>query len=118
MKLRMPQEIEVWYLLPAIRREFARSMARKGVNQRRISAKMGVTEAAVSQYMNSKRARDVKFSGRIMKEIERSVERVIDGSDVIKEMQAICRMCRKDRTLCRIHRMHGKVPPNCRVCFE
>lgn len=118
MKLRMPQEIEVWYLLPAIRREFARVMVKKGVRQRDISKKMGITEAAISQYISSKRAKNIGFSKAIGREIEKSVERVINGKNVIIEMQRICKICRKDKTLCRIHRMHGEVPKRCRVCFE
>jgi predicted transcriptional regulator len=118
MKLRMPQEIEVWYLLPAIRREFAKAMVKKRIKQREISKKMGITEAAVSQYISSKRAKNVRFPKNTKKEIEKSVEKVIKGRDMVVEMQRICKMCRKDRTLCRIHRMHGRVPKGCGVCFE
>lgn len=118
MKMRMPQEIEVWYLLPAIRREFARIMIEKGVKQREISKKLGITEAAVSQYMSSKRAKNVRFSKTMIKEIGKSVEKVIKGKDVIIEMQRICRLCRNDKTLCKIHRVHGKIPRGCRVCFK
>lgn len=118
MKLRMPQEIEVWYLLPAIRREFAKTMVKKGVKQREISKKMGITEAAVSQYINSKRAKNVRFPKNTKKEIEKSAEKVIKGRNMIVEMQRICKICRKDRTLCRIHRMYGRIPKGCEVCFE
>jgi predicted transcriptional regulator len=118
MKLRMPQEIEVWYLLPAIRRELARAMLKRGIKQREISKSLGITEPAVSQYMRSKRAGSVKFSSSMMDEIEKAAKRVIKGKDVMIEMQRICRMCRKDETLCRIHRTHGKVPVGCRICFE
>lgn len=118
MKLRMPQEIEVWYLLPAIRREFARIMIKKGIKQREISKKLGITEAAVSQYISSKRAKSVRFSKTINREIEKSVERVIKGKNVMVEMQRVCKMCRRDKTLCRIHKAHGKVPKGCEVCFE
>lgn len=118
MKLRMPQEVEVWYLLPAIRREFAREMAKRGIKQREISERMNITEAAVSQYISSKRASGVRFSRTIMDEIRRSVERVIRNNNIMVEMQRICKLCRDDKTLCRIHKKHGRVPKGCEVCFE
>lgn len=118
MKLKMPQEVEVWYLLPAIRREFAREMAKKGIKQREISKKMIITEAAISQYINSKRASNVKFSKTIINEIQKSVDRVIKKDNIMAEMQRICKLCKDDKTLCRIHKKHGKVPKECRVCFE
>ena len=119
MKLRMPQEIEVWYLLPAIRREFAREMSKRGVKQREISRILGITEAAVSQYINYKRASGIRFSKDISREIKASVDRLEKNSDnVIEEMQRICRLCKDDKTLCRIHKKHGKIPSKCDVCFS
>ncbi len=118
MNLRMPQEVEVWYLLPAIRREFAKEMAKRGIKQREISKKMSITEAAVSQYINSKRASNVRFSKTVSNEVRKSVERVIKDDNIMTEMQKICKLCKEDKTLCRIHRKHGKVSKECKICFE
>ena len=51
------QELEVWYILPAIRKAFAIEMIRQGIPQKRIAVLLGVTSAAISQYKNDKRAK-------------------------------------------------------------
>ena len=49
MKLIQPQEVEVLYILPAIRRELAKEMKKQGLEQKKIAGLLFVTEAAVSQ---------------------------------------------------------------------
>ncbi|HIH66091.1 MAG TPA: transcriptional regulator, partial [Nanoarchaeota archaeon] len=56
MKLLHPQELEVFYFIPAIRKELSVQMKKKGKGQREIANLLGITEAAVSQYISSKRA--------------------------------------------------------------
>ena len=51
LKQLMPQEIEVWYIIPAVRRELAKSMVKIGLKQKQIAVTLGITEAAVSQYL-------------------------------------------------------------------
>ena len=69
-KLLQPQEIEVFYILPALRRELAVSLKSAGKSQKAIAGLLGVTEAAVSQYFSSKRASQVKFSDSLKKAID------------------------------------------------
>lgn len=118
MGIKMPQEIEVWYLLPAIRREFVKTMLGRGLSQREVAGKLGITESAVSQYLSSKRATDVKFNKRVIGEIGKSVDSILKGGSVIKEVNRICELCKKDRVLCDIHRSHGDIPKKCRVCLK
>ena len=63
--MKLPQEIEVWYVIPAIRREFAKGLIKKGLKQREVARMLGVTDAAVSQYFSSKRGSEVRFNQRI-----------------------------------------------------
>ena len=60
IKLLHPQEIEVLYILPAIRRELTIEMKKIGLEQKKIAEYLCVTEAAVSQYLNSKRASQLR----------------------------------------------------------
>ncbi len=113
----MPQEVEVWYLLPAIRRELALRMIGKGARQKDVASLLGVTPAAVSQYMKSKRAKGVRFSEDVLKEIGKSAERIMKGCNPVEEIHRISVMCRKDRTLCRIHTSLSSVPKGCRICM-
>ena len=74
----MPQEIEVRYILPAIRRELARIFIHEHKMSQKNAAKiLGLTEAAVSQYQHSKRAKEVVFSNEVVSEIKKSAERVL-----------------------------------------
>ena len=73
MQGQMPQEIEVWYILPAIRRDLTKSMINDlHLTQKEIAKIMGLTEAAVSQYIHSKRAKEIVFSNAVLKEIKQS----------------------------------------------
>lgn len=118
MKVMMPQELEVWYIIPAIRREFAKIMLTKGLSQKRIAETLGITEAAVSHYMKSKRASGIEFKSDVSREIENSVDKIINGGCLVKETQKICELCKADLTLCELHHKFGVPNENCRVCLN
>jgi len=117
-KIIMPQELEVWYLLPAIRKEFAMEMVKEGLSQKVTAEKLGVTEAAVSQYMKGKRGSDIEINRTIRKEIKKCVKKILNGECVIKEIQYICNQCKKKMILCKIHKKYGRVSNGCKVCLE
>ena len=76
----MPQEVEVWYLIPAIRRELTKIfLSEFKINQKQISDILGVTESAVSQYQNSKRAQDLKFSKKEIEKIKIFAKKIISN---------------------------------------
>ena len=112
-----PQEIEAWYVIPAIRRDFVKSMVKKGLSQTQVAKKLGLTDAAVSQYLSNKRGSDVKFSRSIRSEIEKSTSVLMDGGNVMKELQRICNLARKERVVCRLSISMGCKPKNCKECF-
>ena len=59
----LPQEIEVWYVLPALRREYAKVLIKEHkLSQKGVAEILQVTESAISQYLTGKRASKVKFS--------------------------------------------------------
>ena len=91
--MKVPCEIIMWYGLPAIRREFAKIMMEKyGLNQKEVAAKLGITDAAVSQYLSAKRGKIKISDGKIQSEIRESAKKIVDGNEstMIKEM---CRIC-------------------------
>ena len=56
----MPQEIEVWYLIPALRKELARIFIKDyGLAQKKAAELLGISGAAVSQYVKEKRAKEI-----------------------------------------------------------
>ena len=117
----MPQEIEVWYIIPALRRELTKSMINDfSLTQKQIANNIGLTEAAVSQYLHSKRAKDVIFSKAILDEIKISAKRIIDNPDtLLQEMIRITKLTDVKHVLCDMHKKYDStLPENCDVCFE
>lgn len=117
----MPQEVEVWYIIPALRREIAKSMVEDyKLTQKQISEHMGITEAAVSQYLNSKRANEVIFTNGIMDEIKKSVKIIIENKEqLIPEMMRLCKLTAVKQVMCDIHKKQDiELPDGCDVCFE
>ena len=119
--MKQPQEIEVWYILPAIRREFANIMVNEfKISQKNVAKILDVTESAVSQYLKLKRGKMVCFDKGIKVRIKSAVERIIkNNSTVIKEIFEICSLIKKSGMLCKIHKdCDNKVPNNCCVCLR
>jgi len=114
----MPQEIEVWYILPAIRRELVKEMIKLGKKQKDIAVILGITPAAISQYMKQKRAKEVEFTLETMQEISKSAKIIIENKEMlINETQKILAFAKKDKTLCKVHYKHGSMPEKCEACL-
>jgi predicted transcriptional regulator len=93
MTLNCPCEIIVWRIIPAIRRELAKTLIEDfGLTQKEVAEKLGLTEAAVSRYVSGQRADFKVPNGRVSKEIKNSTKKILKGSKktVIKET---CRIC-------------------------
>ena len=120
MHNQMPQEIEVWYIIPAIRRELTKSMVELGLTQKQIADKMGITEAAVSQYLSSKRAKEVVFSNAILEEIKKSAEKIIENNEnPVLEMVRLTNLTSVKHVMCDLHKKQDlNLPDGCNICFE
>jgi len=85
----------MWNGLPAIRKEIAESMINNfGLNQKEAAKKLGVTPAAVCQYLSKKRGKIKIVDEDALIEINRSAERIIQQEDgtVISETCRICKI--------------------------
>jgi len=112
----LPQELEVWYVLPALRKELAAAMKEKGLNQKEISKKLGISEPAVSQYFKKKRANEISFDKRIKERIKESAEKIIKGKKMLFEIDRLCRLIKKENILCDIHKKFCKIQKGCAIC--
>ena len=113
-----PQEIEVWYILPAIRRELAKSLIKYGLTQKEIASKLGITESAISQYIKEKRAKSINFDNDIKKSIQESAKGIIKNGNVMKEVAKISNLIKKNKFICKVHHNYDKsLPENCDVCL-
>ena len=123
MQETMPQEIEVRYILPAIRRELAKIFINDyKLSQKEAARLLGLTEAAVSQYQHSKRAKEVVFSENVIEEIKKSAEKIKTDKNgrqrLIGEMYRISNLTKVRQILCDLHRSQSKELENCNVCFD
>jgi hypothetical protein len=117
MLLHEPQEIEVWYVLPAIRKEIAKEIKNLGVSQVKISKLLGVTTAAVSQYLSGKRAKSFEFPDYIQKKIKNASVRIEkDQTSLSDEMQKIIHEIRVSGLLCKYHKKHSITAKGCAIC--
>ena len=114
----LPQEIEVWYVIPAIRREFVREMKKKGLKQSEIALKLGLTRAAVSQYVSGKRGSEVQFNSEVKKEISKAVDALLEGREPVSAIQRVLNFIRRKGCLCEIHRKLDKNVCKCGGCCK
>ena len=113
-----PQEVEVFYVLPALRKEFAVAFKANGDSQTKIAKMMGVTDAAVSQYLKEKRAMNVKFTQEVKAKIKKAAFRIKEQAQFIFETQQLLNGFLQDRTTCKIHlQMNPELPRDCNTCF-
>ncbi|MBU0461340.1 MAG: hypothetical protein KJ574_02005 [Nanoarchaeota archaeon] len=117
-KILTPQSVELHYVLPAVRRELALELKERGLDQKNIAKKLAVTEAAISQYLNDKRACKVHFNPKIQEEIKRSAERLKNDSFLIAETQILLKMIKAEKITCKVCKNEGNMPKECEVCFK
>ena len=113
-KIIFPQEIDVWYVLPAIRKELAMALVELGLKQKDVAKLLGITEAAVSQYKNEKRAKELVFEENVKAEIKKSAQRIKDNPQVaFNEIMNIDDYLKKSGIFCQIHRSKSWTPAGC-----
>lgn len=119
LKVIMPQELEVWYILPALRRELAKEMLKLNLKKAEIARKLGLSRAAVTQYLNSKRASEIKFDKNTLSEIKLSAKSLANNeSCLIHHMHNLCKICRQNKVLCKIHKCDHDANNCCEICLK
>ncbi len=117
----LPQEIEVWYIIPAVRRELAKVLAeRHGLKQKKIAEILGTSEAAISQYLSKKRANEIKFPKTMERDFQQSAKEIIkDNKKVVKEIMALVSLTKKNGLSCKMCKKYNKgVLSMCSCMFE
>ena len=114
-----PQEVLVWYVLPAIRREFAISLKNEGLNQKEIAGSLDLTESAISQYIKKKRGEEVLFPKELREEIKNSAMRVAKKNGNMKsEIQKIIAKIHASRFICTPCHDYLKTENCCKICYH
>ncbi|MFH1211599.1 MAG: helix-turn-helix domain-containing protein [Candidatus Woesearchaeota archaeon] len=116
-----PQEIEVWYVLPEIRKQLALSLKRLGLSQKQVSQKLGVSAATISHYARNRRAGNFDLGSQLKKPFEAAAKKIAktdSKTEIMHEIQGLCRAIRNSCILCKIHKEIETVPCNCRACMR
>lgn len=93
--MKAPCEFSMWYIVPYIRSRVAQSMVRDlGMKQAHAARKLGVTDAAVSQYLSGKRAKTEMDEDWLLEEIRVSAKIMSDADKEETISQEICRVCK------------------------
>jgi predicted transcriptional regulator len=111
-----PQEVEVWYILPTVRKQFVISFKKHKLKQKEIASLMGLTEPAVSQYLKNKRGNEIRLNKDILSEIDVSAERSIRTGRYQHEFQQIIQKVKLSGFLCNVCHTRIKTPENCDIC--
>lgn len=118
----LPQEIEVRYIIPAIRGSLARSLVEDGFSQKKAAILLGLTEGAISQYLNGKRGAEVLFSQEVSTEIGESATKIREEEGnkqrVAAEITRILQLPEVRHTLCELHQKQSKELEGCTICFD
>ncbi len=108
-----PQELEVYFVIPAIRRELARALHLLGVKHNKIARLFDVSEACVSNYFKLKRAAKINFRPHILKMINEGAEKLLNGECLINIVEEICRRFKEDGSLCELHKSMDPLAGKC-----
>jgi predicted transcriptional regulator len=116
-KLVQPQEVIVWYVLPAIRRELTNALIYEHkMPQKEIAQKFGLTEPAISQYKKGARG-DIEFNTDILGKIKLAASKIAEeDASAPHEVQRILKFIQQSGSLCDLHKKYGLVHAGCGIC--
>jgi uncharacterized protein len=106
----LSQEIEVWYIIPALRKELARQLTQKyEMSYEKAGDILGISKAAVSQYLSNKRANKIKLSPEVKKEVAVSAKIINETpKNAIAEMQRLLRFMKENKCSCEVCKKYNK----------
>lgn len=94
--MRPPCEFIVQRILPALRSELARILIEEhGFSQQQASLTLGITKAAVSQYLKSKRGADVAFSLSIQERLREVASEIALQHKKPSAIDTLCPLCKQ-----------------------
>ncbi len=118
MRLLHPQELKSLYVLPAVRRAFAVALKKKGIDQTRIAKLLGVTPAAVTNYLQSKRASSTKLSAGVVKRVNALADSATSFDDVRAGTHDIILNAWESKNVCGVCNTVNKTKSSCTTCFD
>lgn len=123
--MRPPCETVVKFILPALRALIAKRLIEEhNFSQVVVARKLGTTQAAISQYLRSKRGAKVISELEGLSEIrflldDISMELSRENYDPIAVMEKFCKLCtviRRTGFLCDLHKVKVEFNRECNLC--
>jgi predicted transcriptional regulator len=120
--MKLPCEVAIWYVLPVVRSELAKELADAGMAQRRIALFLGISEAAVSQYIKGKRGKGMKLGPKALRQTKKLADELLRGKlteeQVARGLCKICMVAKSEEAACRIHKDKFGAPEGCQLCMR
>ena len=106
----LPQEIEVWYIIPAVRKELSKQFTKKyNMSYERAGNILGISKAAISQYLSNKRANKVCLDAKTKREVKKSAEKIFENERVAMiEIQRILKFMKDNHCSCNVCKQYNK----------
>ncbi|MCS7125358.1 MAG: helix-turn-helix domain-containing protein [Aigarchaeota archaeon] len=124
--MQLPSEIEAKYVLPALRAFIAKKLIlEKGYTQEKAAEAVGVTQAAISNYLRGTRGFKIEWENNpiVLKYVDEIVEMIMrkaESREITKKLNLMLVDLRRKGILCELHK---NVEPlinidNCTICSE
>ena len=92
MGLTFPCEIISWHVLPAVRREIAKYLVfEKNTPRKTVAQKLGLTEAAICQYIKHKRGGNYQFKEGDLTKIRKMADLMMQSEKGFDRMCVVCK---------------------------
>lgn len=105
----LPQEVEVWYVLPTIRKKIALELIRQGLTQKQVAKLLGTTEASISHYKKDKRAKENLLGDKIDSIITEAADKIVKSPSVLlTEIIRINTYVKEQGLFCKIYRQKSQ----------
>jgi len=125
LELLLPDEIASKSVIPAIRAMVVRRLVdRYGMTQQQAAQLLGITQPAVSKYVNNKRGVAIKLEG--IAQVDRATNKIaallVSGRaeqlQIMSKLNEVSVNVRKSRLMCDLHRRlePGLNLGRCRIC--
>ena len=123
--MRPPCELVVRFVLPAFRSLVARELIeRHNLSQTAAADRLGMTQAAVSYYLDSKRGDKRMRQLETIPAVQSAAKEVAKGIasedlSFMDSMSMFCKLCialRRSDVICELHRDYVPLSKDCNVC--
>ncbi|RZN62896.1 transcriptional regulator [Methanonatronarchaeum sp. AMET6-2] len=115
---KQPCEIIVLHILPSVRAQIAKDLVEMGMSQQKVSEIIGITPAAISQYVSGKRGYEMEFEGEVREKIREFARKTYENGDA-DTLEGICDICdivKEQGILCELYEKHEEDPEKCGSC--